>query len=150
VTTFLLDVNLLLALSDPKHEHHEIAHRWFAAHCTVNRGDRAWATCPTTENGYVRIASHPRYPNRQGDAQVVLALLRRLCAAEGHCFWPEDVPLREMLEPGTAIASAQVTDLYLLGLAARKGGQLATLDQRIPASVVRGGLQALAAIPVSS
>jgi hypothetical protein len=30
VTTYLLDVNLLLALSDPMHVHHEVAHRWFA------------------------------------------------------------------------------------------------------------------------
>ena len=31
MTIYLLDVNVLLALSDPMHIHHEAAHRWFAA-----------------------------------------------------------------------------------------------------------------------
>ncbi len=59
MTIYLLDVNVLLALSDPMHIHHEAAHRWFAA-----KGQSAWATSPITENGFVRIASHPNYPNR--------------------------------------------------------------------------------------
>ncbi len=37
----------------------------------------------------------------------------------------------------------QITDVYLMGLAVHKGGKLATLDQRIPVSAVRGGSQAL-------
>ena len=148
MTVYLLDVNLLLALSDPKHEHHEIAHRWFAAHCRAEQSQHAWATCPITENGFVRVASHKRYPNRPGDTLAVLSILRRLCEAEGHRFWAEDVSLRDVLEPEHAITPAQVTDLYLLGLAAHKGGKLATLDRRIAASAVQGGPQALEAIPV--
>jgi predicted nucleic acid-binding protein len=54
MTTYLLDVNLLLALTDPMHIHHESAYRWFAG-----KGQKAWATCPLTENGFVRIASYP-------------------------------------------------------------------------------------------
>jgi hypothetical protein len=53
-----------------------------------------------------------------------------------------------MLEPGSAITPAQVTDVYLLGLAAHKGGKPATLDHRIPAAVVRGGSQAWELIPL--
>jgi toxin-antitoxin system PIN domain toxin len=143
VTVYLLDVNLLLALSDPMHVHHEIAHRWFAEH-----GHQAWATCPITENGFVRIASHPRYPNRPGDVAAVLSILRRSCAAEGHHFWAEDVSLREILEPGYAVTPAQITDVFLLGLAVHNRGMLATLDQRIPASAVRGGPGACELIPV--
>ncbi len=30
MTAHLLDVNVLLALSDPMYIHHEAAHRWFA------------------------------------------------------------------------------------------------------------------------
>jgi uncharacterized protein len=30
MTTYLLDVNVLLSLSDPMHIHHEPAHQWFA------------------------------------------------------------------------------------------------------------------------
>jgi predicted nucleic acid-binding protein len=41
MTVYLLDVNLLLALSDPIHVHHEAAHHWFG-----QTGRQAWATCP--------------------------------------------------------------------------------------------------------
>ena len=74
MTTFLLDINVLLALSDPLHIQHEAAHQWFA-----QEGKKSWATCPLTENGFVRIASHPQYPNRPGDALMVLAILRKFC-----------------------------------------------------------------------
>lgn len=142
MTIYLLDVNVLLALSDPMHLHHDPAHRWFAA-----GGQAGWATCPLTENGFVRVASHPSYPNRPGDAPVVLALLRRLCALEGHHFWPAVVSLREIVQPEALFTHAQVTDLYLLGLAVAQGGTLATFDGRIAASTVRGGTAALELIP---
>ncbi len=51
MTTFLLDINVLLALSDPWHIHHEAAHQWFA-----QKGKKSWATCPLTENSFIRKA----------------------------------------------------------------------------------------------
>jgi len=141
MTAYLLDVNVLLALSDPMHVHHEAAHRWFG-----EEGRHAWATCPLTENAYVRIASHPSYPNRPGDAAVVLDSLRRLYAVAEHDFWPDDVSLLDLVLPGAAMSHGQVTDVYLLGLAARRGGKLATFDRRIPSQVVPGGAEALEVI----
>jgi hypothetical protein len=138
VTAFLLDVNLLLALSDPMHIHHQSAHRWFA-----EKGRQAWATCPMTENGFIRIASHPNYPNRPGDAAAVLDILRRFCEAPGHRFWAEDISILQILEPDALITHAQITDIYLLGLAVHKRGKLATLDQRIPVDAVREGRKTL-------
>ncbi len=138
MTTYLLDVNLLLALSDPMHVHHEVAHRWFAS-----KSDLSWATCPLTENGFVRVASHPSYPNRPGDVPVVLAILHQLCESPGHVFWTDDTSIQDILEPGAVITHAQVTDVYLVGLAARRQGRLATLDRRIPIAAVRGGSDAL-------
>jgi hypothetical protein len=135
---YLLDVNLLLALSDPMHLHHDLAHRWFG-----ETGSRGWATCPLTENGFVRAASHPSYPNRPGDAPVVLALLRQVCAADGHRFWSDDISIRDVLEPDALLTHAQVADAYLLGLAACKGGKLATMDRRLPVGAVRGGRTAV-------
>jgi hypothetical protein len=137
VSTFLLDVNLLLALSDPLHLHHEAAHRWFA------QAGASWATCPLTENGFVRVASNPAYTNRPGDAPLVLELLRQFCAHKGHQFWPDVVSLRELLRPGTAFTHKQLTDLYLLGLAASRGGKLATFDRHIPRTAVLGAAQSL-------
>lgn len=138
MTIHLLDVNLLLALTDPRHIHHDVAHHWFAAW-----GAAAWATCPLTENGFVRIASHPRYPNRPGGVIATLAILREFCAAQEHHFWSEDVSIRDMIEPNAIITHAQVTDVFLLGLAAHKHGKLATLDQHLPAATIRGGAKAL-------
>jgi len=138
VRPYLLDINLLLALTDPMHIHHDVAHRWFA-----DVGTAAWATCPLTENGFVRIASHPRYPNRPGGVSVALAILRQLCVAHGHHFWSEDISIRDLIGPDTIITHAHVTDVYLLGLAMQKGGKLATLDQRLPATAIQHGMEAL-------
>jgi toxin-antitoxin system PIN domain toxin len=138
MTTYLLDINLLLALSDPMHIHHEPAHRWF-----TEKGKQSWATCPLPENGFIRIASHPNYPNRPGDVTAVLDIFRQLCEAPGHHFWPEDISILQVLESDAIITHAQITDVYLLGLAVHKKGKLATLDQRIPGDAVRGGRKAL-------
>jgi toxin-antitoxin system PIN domain toxin len=145
MTTYLLDVNLLLALSDPMHIHHETAHHWFA-----DIGRQSWATCPITENGFVRIASHPNYPNRPGDVPVVLAILRQLCEAQGHQFWAEDITILDLLEPDAIITHGQITDVYLAGLAIHKKGKLATLDQRIPVHSIKKGKDALEFVSTKS
>ncbi len=74
---------------------------------------------------------------------VVLQILSQLCQRGGHCFWSEDISLRSMLRPGTAITHTQITDVYLLGLAIHKEGKLATFDQNIPATILEGGSDAL-------
>jgi len=54
----LFDVNVLIALFDPAHVHHHMAHSWIETHRKVG-----WATCPITQNGCVRILAQPKYPN---------------------------------------------------------------------------------------
>lgn len=125
------------------HIHHESAHRWFAG-----EGRKAWATCPLTENAFVRIASHPNYPNRPGDAQAVLAILRQLCQAPGHRFWPDDISMRDFLDPAAVITHSLITDIYLLGLAVHRKGKLATFDRRISEEAVRGARNAIEHLPV--
>ena len=83
---YLLDINVLLALLDPIHVNHQKTNAWFA-----RKGKKAWATCPLTENGVMRIASHPVYPNSPGMPVVVAGLLASLCQLEGHVFWPDDI-----------------------------------------------------------
>ena len=136
----LLDVNVLLALFDPHHIHHEPAQAWFSA-----EGHRGWATCPITENGFVRIASQPSYPSSPGDVTVVRRLLAELCRSEHHRFWPDAVSLRDeqLFEPASLVPSGHLTDVYLLGLAVHQRGRLITFDRRIPVAAVRGGRDAL-------
>ena len=138
MTIYLLDINLLIALIDPMHVHNESAHQWF-----TEKGQQAWATCPITQNGFVRIASHPNYPNRPGDVPAVLSILSQVCEAPGHHFWKADLSILEIIEPDAIITHAQITDVYLLGIAVHHKGKLATLDRRIPVEVIHGGRQAL-------
>lgn len=137
---FLIDINVLIALIDPAHVQHDRAHEWFAM-----SGRKAWATCPLTENGVLRIVGHARYPNSPGTPAAVAELLRVLCALPGHDFWPDDITLLDAgrVDGSRLLDSAHVTDSYLLALACAHGGQLASFDQRMVADAVVNGAQAL-------
>jgi hypothetical protein len=130
---FLPDVNLLVALFDSRHVNHEAAHRWFG-----ESGKAGWATCPITENGVVRVMSNPSYPTVSATPAEVLGRLQILCAQPGHDFWADDVSLLNALsEPmrGSLQGHQQVTDYYLVCLAAAHGGKLATFDGSLARSV---------------
>ena len=130
----LLDVNVLIALFNPSHVHHETAHDWFEDHRTAG-----WATCPLTENGFLRILSHPQVAV-EADRATLVASLRTFCASGHHERWPDAVSLLDdsLFDPSAVISHRQITDVYLLGLAARMGGTLATFDGSIPLRAVKG------------
>ena len=132
---WLLDVNVLLALLDPVHPHHEVAHDWFVG------ASASWASCAITQNGALRIMAHPRYGNAVESVAVAAELLSELCGQPGHEFWPSDPGLLDspLIDRGHLLASEQVTDTYLLALAVQHGGRLATFDKRLITSAVRGG-----------
>ncbi len=93
--TALLDVNVLVALFDPMHAHHEAAHEWFAE----NRRD-GWATCPLTENGLVRILSNPKYPGRMTTVGDAIARLGNFRESGDHTFWQDSVSIcAEVFQP---------------------------------------------------
>jgi uncharacterized protein len=141
---YLLDVNLMIALIDPAHVQHERAHLWFE-----KLGKKAWATCPLTENGVLRIVGHPRYPNSPGTPAAVAELMSRLLALPGHEFWADDVSLldSQLTHCTRLLQSAQVTDSYILALAVAHRGQLATFDQNLIPDAVVSGQRALHLIP---
>ncbi|MBR8043172.1 PIN domain-containing protein [Burkholderia cenocepacia] len=138
--TYLLDVNVLIALLDAGHVQHEAAHEWFgsAAHA-------AWATCPLTENGVLRIIGNPRYPNTLGTPAAVAPLVTQLRAHPGHTFWWDDLSLLnpEQVDVSRILATDQVTDTYLLALARVHGGKLATFDRRLVVDAVPDGARHL-------
>jgi toxin-antitoxin system PIN domain toxin len=129
----LLDVNVLIALFDESHVHHEPAHDWFADH----QGP-FWATCPLTENAFLRILSDPG----QGPFFSVARLaehLHRFCRDPQHEFWPDAISILDdaVFHVPLLRGHRQLTDVYLLGLAVKHGGRLVTFDQSIAVSVVR-------------
>lgn len=140
MSRFLLDVNVLIALIDPAHVQHDRAHAWFEA-----KGRKAWATCPLTENGVLRIVGHPRYPSSPGSPAAVAELLASLRRLSGHAFWSDNISLLDdqHANPTRLLDSAHVTDAYLLALARAYHGQLATFDRRIPTETVVDGAKAL-------
>ena len=131
----LLDVNLLVALFFADHIHHELAHDWFAGHRR-----QGWATCPITENGLVRVAcQQPSAEAVLRPADVVDAF-RRFCGDKHHHAWTDAVHLTDesLFAPEFIRGAAQITDVFLLGLARKHGGYLATFDRGIPLKSVRG------------
>jgi hypothetical protein len=127
---YLLDTNLLIALLWPSHEKHDLAVKWFTRHRT-----KGWATCPITQAGFVRIVSNPAFSRDAVQPREAIHVLAANTAAKDHTFWPDEIPVAEAVAFAgiRLMGHQQVTDAYLLGLAIRRGGVLATLDERIAA-----------------
>jgi toxin-antitoxin system PIN domain toxin len=137
LSRFLLDINTLLALLDPKHVFHGAAHAWVES--TASASVR-WLTTPMVQNGVIRVASQSKYPNCLGTA-AVRAVLWAFCADPRHEFCPDDISLLDdvhLVQP-ECLTPSRVTDLYLLALARHHRARLATFDRRIPAEAVPEG-----------
>ncbi|MDB5873762.1 MAG: hypothetical protein JWQ07_3204 [Ramlibacter sp.] len=131
----LLDVNVLIALLDDAHVFSKRANAW------IDAAPRRIATCPIVENGVIRIMSAPAYSatHRTSPEQIVEGL-RTLAEALDHEFWPDDVSLLDesLVDFSRLHGHRQVTDAYLLALAVRHGGAMASFDMALPLTVVRG------------
>jgi toxin-antitoxin system PIN domain toxin len=129
----LLDVNVLIALLDADHTLHTRAITWFAEHAPAG-----WASCPITQNGCVRIMSHPGYPNPL-PVRAVIDRLAEACAGSVHAFWPDDVSLldKRVADPARIHGPRQLTDIYLLALAVKHGGRFVTFDAKLSREAVQ-------------
>ncbi len=129
----LFDVSMLLALFDPLHIHHRAAMTWWAE----NRAE-GWASCPLTQNGFLRIAAQPSYSSPIPLPQAI-GTFRTQIAKGGHDFWSDDISLldAEMIDHTRLLGPRQITDIYLLALAVHHGGRFVTLDTSISPAAVR-------------
>lgn len=147
----LLDVSVLLALFDPGHVHHELAHDWFEDHRR-----EGWASCPITENGFIRLVTSPTFANPPHRAADIVPRLTALRRSGHHQFWPDSVSFTDegVFNLAQIRGHKQLTDVYLLGLARSKGGALATFDRSIHLGAVKGAtlanLQVISAAPEES
>lgn len=125
----LLDVNVLVALLVPLHEHHAAAQQW-----VLDAGARdGWATCAVTELGLIRVCAQLSVGRRTPEATADALVLLRATSA-GHVFWPDIVSPAALTEVRTAVTAKQVTDRYLWGLARRYRGRVVTFDGGLAAA----------------
>ena len=131
----LLDVNVWVALLDEAHVHHAQALAF------MHRRKVKIATCPLVENGVIRVLNLPGY-SKLGPVgfQAVQQKLQQICADIDHEFWPDSVSLRDekRVNWSRVLGHNQITDVYLLALAAANTGCLVTLDHRVALSTVHG------------
>jgi uncharacterized protein len=132
---FLLDANVLIALIDAQHPHGDTAIRFFVE-TAVPAG---WATCPLTENAFLRILGNPSYPGGPGSTTAARELLSKLTAAPGHQLWPDDHSLLDPRRFPRLPATRHLTDVYLLALAVSRQARLATFDHALDPTLVPGG-----------
>src|SRR3990170_427149 len=120
----LLDVNVLIALLDADHSLHARATQWLGSNARAG-----WASCPITQNGCVRIMSHPGYPNPL-PVGAVMERLGEATATAHHELWSDDLSLLDArIADRTRIhGPRQVTDLYLLALVVRRRGRFVSFD----------------------
>ena len=120
----LLDVNVLVALAWPVHQHHAAAHRWFHANATSG-----WATCPITQCGFVRLSSNRNVLQAAVSPSAAVALIEKMIARPHHVFWSDDLPIQSNYFPRERVQGyRQVTDAYLIALCLSRDGIFATFD----------------------
>lgn len=134
----LLDINVLLALFDNDHVDHDRARDWLS-----NEIESGWASCPITQNGFVRVISQPRYPSPISPAEAA-ELLAAACATRHHSWWACDLSLLDerIIDRSRLHGPRQVTDAYLLALATANGGRFVTFDQSVSLSAVHRAKEA--------
>ena len=120
--TYLLDANVLIALTVTDHEHHARAAAWAA------QVDRI-ALTPIVEGSLVRFLV------RVGEAaQTAAAILTQMQASPRCEFWPDAISYADA-DLGHVLGHRQVTDAYLAALARHHGGRLATFDRALAAAL---------------
>lgn len=128
----LLDVNVLVALFVADHLHHQTAWKWFERQAKIG-----WASCPITQNGCIRVVSG--LPTRIAPSQIA-EKLKQACDDPSHQFISDDLSILSegKVRFNFVHGHRQITDVYLLALAANHDMALATFDRAIALNAVVG------------
>jgi len=122
----LLDANVLVALALDTHVHHR------AAHEALQASSWPWATTPLTESALVRLLLNRAVTGADFTGRQVLTQLTAMRRHPRWVFLPDDTsPVAAPIDLSVLVGFRQVTDLHLVGLAARHGAVLATFDAAI-------------------
>ncbi|REJ73748.1 MAG: hypothetical protein DWQ36_17420 [Acidobacteria bacterium] len=124
--SFLLDVNVLVALAWGNHLHHGAAHRWFER----LEGEATWKTCAATQTAFLRISCNSRITDHSVSPARAGRQLAEMTAHPRHAFLIDDVNWSREAESLQKVhGHRQVHDLHLLLLAARNDSVVATFDR---------------------
>lgn len=140
----LLDTNVIIARMDPGHEFHHRVGDWMKS-----VGAFRIATTAITELGFLRIYGHPQYiggPGSPAGAAMDLGLLRSF---PGHTYLADAPSLMDggLIPDLASVSPKQLTDLHLLAMAVLHKTRFVTLDEKIPAHLVKGGPSSCVIIP---
>ena len=122
---YLLDVNVLIALTDPDHVHHRTVAKWF------DSPGLDWGLCAFSVAGFLRFSSNPNAGAYS--VEEATQVLADLVNYPGYRFWPISTGWATLAAPflQRVFGHQQITDAYLLGLAVKEGGVLVTMDKGI-------------------
>jgi predicted nucleic acid-binding protein len=128
--SWLLDINVLLALAYEAHADHARVIRWFAS---LIGSDSRVATCAITEVGFVRVSMQAGFENTAPEAAETLRGLKASSPISVQLI-PDSLGADRL--PSYIVGARQVTDGHLLELAQESSMHLATLDRGIPGAFV--------------
>jgi toxin-antitoxin system PIN domain toxin len=121
----LLDINVLIALTQSEHLHFKATTKWF------DLPDLDWGFCAFSQAGFLRLSANPSVGKLTlDDASQMLAVL---VSHPGYRYWPITADWAELVAPfrERVLGHQQVADAWLLGLAIKENGVLVTLDKAI-------------------
>ena len=128
--TFLLDVNVLMALLWENHEHHQVARAWL-------RQATDFATCPVSQLGFARVSSHPSLGYSMSPDQA-FSVLRSFLADARHRFVSDDLSCEDrVVRTDVMVGANQITDHYLVALARHHRLTLATFDEPLASAFAK-------------
>ena len=124
----LLDLNVLIALTDTEHKFHQKARNWLAS-----SGRGRLGICPLTEAGFLRVTTNPAFRPGPRTLDRAIAILQVLKGRDDYWYCPIDESWVTLTAPFASRIRGhqQVTDAYLLGLAIKENGVLVTFDKGI-------------------
>lgn len=144
---YLLDVNVLMAITWPDNANHVSAQRWFRDHMKAG-----WATCPMTQAAFIRLSSNRSITENALRPSAAITLLESNSRNVYHHFWSDNLPFADAVAPfrERIVGHQQIADAYLLGLAMQKKARLVTFDKAIAALLPPGAHKSDWIVEISS
>lgn len=126
MSKYLVDVNVIIALFDAKHEFHNNCMQW------AKMNEFKLVISPIVENGLFRICTHPSYPNGPSNFQEIYTFLMDLRSIKNCKFIADSYSFTDQKSNLMNIPSRYITDVYLARLATKENLVFATFDRQIP------------------